>query len=65
MAAKLREYIANRDIQLGFRITRLLEFLSDVAGVTSEIVDNIFNERVLYNHSFKTGFLDKLDEDQF
>lgn len=65
MAAKLREYIANREIQLEFKITRLLEFLADVAGITSEIIDNIFNERVLYNKQFKRRFLDRLDEREF
>lgn len=65
MAAKLREYIANREIVLGFRITKLLELLADVAGVTSEIMDNVFNERVLYDSCFKSQFLDRLDETQF
>ncbi|KAH0571585.1 Dynein heavy chain [Spironucleus salmonicida] len=64
-AIQIKEYMSDRTKVLDFKITQLLELLSDVAGPTAEIIDNIFHSYVLDNESFYKFFLQKLDEDSY
>ncbi|CAL6027380.1 Dynein_heavy chain [Hexamita inflata] len=62
---ELKQFQANPDYKLDFTPSQLVEFLADVSGVTSEIIDNIFHDRVLYDWPFKRFFLDKLDQQSY
>ncbi|TNJ26993.1 Dynein heavy chain [Giardia muris] len=61
MRAELSCY-APAHIPPDFEATPLLEILSDVAGPTSEILDNIFHSWCLDSPFFRHLFLDRLDK---
>lgn len=65
MASELKLFYADPEHKLDFKITDIVKFMADVSGMTSEIIDNIFHDHVLYDPLFKQILLDKLDQSQY
>lgn len=53
MASELKLFYADPEHKLDFKITDIVKFMADVSGMTSEIIDNIFHDHVLYDPLFK------------